>query len=70
MTITQTMSKADGTKKYKTELNLIDANTVVVTRIINGKIYAYTLKQNEAITMKQIAALTKIDDDLFCTISE
>jgi len=73
MTIIQTISKADGTKRIKTELNLIGVNTVTATRIINGSIYSYTIANDDdtgPVTMKQISALTKIDDDLFYTISD
>ena len=64
MTITQTIGKADGTIRIKTEIELVN-DKAVFTRIIDSKIYQMSPEVEGEISMKQVAAICKLDDEMF-----
>ena len=70
MTIIQEITKTDGTKRFKTEVRIIEGNHVEFTRVINSKIAIVEMKRDKAINIAQVSRLCKIDDELFRTFAE
>ena len=68
MTITQTIGKTIGTIRIKTEIELVN-DKAVFTRIIDSKIYQMSPEVEGEISMKQVAAICKLDDEMFKILS-
>jgi hypothetical protein len=74
MRITHTINHAT----YTTEINIISANEVELTRLIDSvssakqrsQIETVLLKRDHPITVAEIARLSQIDDDMFVILSE
>ena len=70
MTITNTVSFADGAVTTKTEIDIHNEHTVMCSRIINSKLLQYLITSDEkAITVGMIGNLTKVSDELFEVLS-
>ena len=65
MRITHTINQAT----YTTEINIISAKEVELTRLLNSKIETISLKRDHSITVAEIAKLSQIDDDMFVILS-
>ena len=66
MTITNTVSFADGARVTKTEIDIHNEHTVMCSRIINSKLLHYLITSDEKpITAGMLGNLTKVSDELF-----
>ena len=70
MTIIQSQGKADGNYSTKTQVEVLDRNTVLFSRIIDSTIYSFIKKDDKPITIGMVANITKVDDILFKLLCE
>lgn len=70
MTIIQSQGKADGNYSTKTQVEVLDRNTVLFSRIIDSTIYSFIKKDDKPITIGMVANVTKVDDILFKLLCE
>ncbi len=70
MTITNTIKKSYQDLSTKTEIDIIDENNVMCSRVINSKLFTYLISQENLVTVKYVANLTKIDNELFIALSK
>ena len=54
--------------KTKTEVEIINENKVLVSRIIDSKIHSYEFDSETPITMRFVSNLTKLDNDMFILV--
>ena len=69
MRIIQSISKADGTKSYTTEIEVINDYHIRFSRVINSTIYTVELKREQVITIGQLSNICRIDDEMFKMIN-
>ncbi len=70
MTITNSRNLSYQEIKTKTELEIINECKINCTRLINSKIYTFLIENEKPITVKYIANLTKVDDELFISFAQ
>lgn len=70
MTIINKINKSHIDHSTRTELALVDDNTIVMSRVIDSALYQVTKTSDEPITVSQVARLTKLDNDTFKMIAQ
>ncbi len=70
MTITNTISFEASRVTTKTELDIQDDNFIYCTRLINSKLFKFLIDQELPISVKYIANLSKLNDEMFIVLAE